>query len=82
MCFTWQEKWEKFGDVLAEKKLTLSRLVNSDMIKPEKFDHLHLVYHFTALSKIMSDYCLTRSYDYVKEIIELAKLDKARSKLN
>ena len=48
MCFTWQEKWEKFGDVLAEKKLTLSRLVNSDMIKPEKFDHLHLVYHFTV----------------------------------
>ena len=22
-CFTWQEKWEKFGHVLAEKKVTL-----------------------------------------------------------
>ena len=22
--------------------------MNSDMVKPEKFDHLHLVYHFTV----------------------------------
>ena len=22
-CFTWQRKWEKFGDVLPEKKVTL-----------------------------------------------------------
>ena len=29
----------KFGHVLAEKKVT--------MVKPEKFDHLHLGYHFT-----------------------------------
>ena len=38
----------KFGDVLAEKKVTLSRLMNSNMVKPEKFHHLHLVYHFTV----------------------------------
>ena len=46
--FTWQGKWEKFGDVLAEKKVTLSWLMNSDMVKPEKLDHRHLVYHFTV----------------------------------
>ena len=38
----------KFGDVLVEKMVTLSRLVNSDMVKPKKFDHLHLVYHFVV----------------------------------
>ena len=38
----------KFGDVLAEKRVTLSWLVNSNMVKPEKFDHLHLAYHFTV----------------------------------
>ena len=35
-CFTWQGKWKKFGDVLAEKKITLSWLMNSNMVKPEK----------------------------------------------
>ena len=45
----------KFGDVLAEKKVTLSWLMNSNMVKPEKFDHLHLVYHFTVpLTPVMS----------------------------
>ena len=39
---------EKFGDVLAKKKVTLSWLMNSNMVKPEEFDHLHLVYHFTV----------------------------------
>ena len=42
----------KFGHVLAEKKVTLWWLMNSSMVKPEKFGHLHLVYHFTIpLSK-------------------------------
>ena len=45
-CFTWGEKWEKFGDVHAERKVTLSWLINSNMVKTETFDHLHLVYHF------------------------------------
>ena len=36
---------EKFGNVLAEKKVTLSRLLNSNMAKHEIFDHLHLVSH-------------------------------------
>ena len=53
-CFTWRGKWEKFGDVLAEKKVTLSWLMNSNMVKPEKFDHLHLVYHFTVPSTIFT----------------------------
>ena len=34
-------KIEKFGDVLHEKKVSLSRLMNSNMFKPKKFDHLH-----------------------------------------
>ena len=38
----------KIGNVLAEKKGTLSWLMNSNMVKPEKFAHLHLVYHFTV----------------------------------
>ena len=36
----------KFGHVLAEKKVTLKLLMNSNIVKPETFDHLHLVYHF------------------------------------
>ena len=47
----WEWSWKKFGDVLAEKKVTLSWLINSNMVKPEKFDHLHLLYHFTVLLK-------------------------------
>ena len=47
-CFTWREKWEKIGYVLAEKKVTLSWLMNSNIVKAEKCDHLHLVYHFTV----------------------------------
>ena len=36
-----------FGHVLAEKKVILKWLMNSNMVKPEKFGHLHLVYLFT-----------------------------------
>ena len=42
----------KFGHVLAEKKVTLSWLMNSNIVKPEKFGHLHLVYHFTVPLRI------------------------------
>ena len=28
------------------KKVTLLWLMNSNMVKPKKFDHLHVVYHF------------------------------------
>ena len=38
----------KIGDVLAEKKVTLSWLMNLNTVKPEKCDHLHLGYHFTV----------------------------------
>ena len=38
----------KFGHVLPKKKLTLWSM-NSNMVKPEKFGHLHLVYHFIVL---------------------------------
>ena len=33
-CFTWRGKWEKFGDVFADKKVTLSWLMNSNKVKP------------------------------------------------
>ena len=46
--FYWPGKREKFGDVLAEKKVTLSWLMILNMVKPEKFDHIYLVYHFTV----------------------------------
>ena len=52
-CFTWRGKWEKFGDVLAEGKVTLLWLMKSNMVKPEQFDHLHLLYHLTAPLKIL-----------------------------
>ena len=42
----------KYGGVLTEKKLSLSLYMNSDMDKSEKFDHLHLVYHFTVFLNI------------------------------
>ena len=44
----WQRNWEKSGDVLAEKKVTLYWFMNSNMVKPGLFDHLHLVYYFTV----------------------------------
>ena len=47
-CFSYQGKWEKFGNLLAGRKVTSSWLMNSNMVKPEKFDHLCLVYHFTV----------------------------------
>ena len=53
-CFTWRGKWEKFGDVPAEGKVTLLWLMNSNMFKPKKFDHFHLVYHFTVPLRIWS----------------------------
>ena len=42
----------KIWRCLAEKKVTWSWLLNSGIVKPEKSDYLHLVYHFTVpLSK-------------------------------
>ena len=34
----------KFGHVLAEKKVTLWWLIDSNMVKPKKVGHLHLAY--------------------------------------
>ena len=51
-CFTWRRKWQKSGDVFAERKVTLSGLMNSNKVKSEQFYHLHLVYHFTVPLKI------------------------------
>ena len=42
-CFVWWRKWEESGDVFVEKRVTLSWLMNSNIVKPEKFDNLHLV---------------------------------------
>ena len=42
----------KIWRCLAEEKVTWSWLLNSVIVKPEKSDYLHLVYHFTVpLSK-------------------------------
>ena len=46
----------KLGHVLAEKKVTLEWLMNSNMVKPEKFGHLHLVYHFTIPLRFLKVY--------------------------
>ena len=59
-CFTWRGKWGKFGYVLTKKKVTLSWLMNSNMVKPEQLDHLHLVYPFTLPLKYIRNsfiYC-------------------------
>ena len=37
----------KFGHGLVENKVTIMN--NSNMVKPGKFGHLQLVYHFTIL---------------------------------
>ena len=65
-CFTWRLKWEKFEDVLTEKKVTLL-LVNSNMVTPEKCHHLYLVYHFTVpLNKIFHHVCEKKLEDNFK----------------
>ena len=61
-------KWEKVGDVLAEKKVTLSRLMNSNIIKPEKFDHLDLVYHFTVPLRIILMF-----YNSIQKVVKWKK---------
>ena len=55
----------KFGHVLAKKKVTLQWLMNSNMVKPEKFDHLHLVYHFTIP---LTDGLIKRTSSMLNEI--------------
>ena len=55
---TWSTKWgkwEKSGD-LAEKRVTLSSCMSSNMLKPEKFDHFHLVYHFAIPLRVCQCY--------------------------
>ena len=46
--FYLEREVEKVGDVFADRKVTLPWLMNSYMDKPEKFDQLHSVYHFTV----------------------------------
>ena len=41
--------WEKFGDILPEKKVTLSWLMNLNMVTSEKFDHLHYVLYILSI---------------------------------
>ena len=54
LMFYCRGKWEKFGDVLGERKVTLSWLMDSNMVKPKQFDHPHLVYHFTEPLRLFS----------------------------
>ena len=46
--FYLQREVGKFVHVFAETKVTLKWIMNSNMVKPEKVDHLHLLYHFTV----------------------------------
>ena len=63
----------KFEDFLAEKKVTLSWLMNSDMVKPEKSDHLHLFYHFTVPLSIVQIYWKYTSKVYLKYTASILK---------
>ena len=52
----------KFGHVLAEKKnnfITINEFKYEKFVKPEKFRHLHLVYHFTVPSSISCKWFLS-----------------------
>ena len=62
-CFIWWGKWGKFGDALAEKKVILSWLINLNMVKPEKFDHLHFAYHFTVPFMLLSTLAIFSSWN-------------------
>ena len=64
-------KWERFGDVLAEGKWTLLWLMNSNMVKPEQFDHLHLVYHFTVPLSLFYRYYIGRCSPELTQLVPL-----------
>ena len=53
---------EKFGHVLADEKVTLQWLMNSDMVKPEKLGHLYLVYHFPVPLRYIDYITISISY--------------------
>ena len=40
--------------------------MNSDMVKPEKFGHLHLVYHFTVPSRGHENFPHTLKISFLK----------------
>ena len=63
----------KFGHVLAEKKVTLSWLMNSNIVKPEKFGHLHLVYHFTVPLRIANKAYVFAFASYKFAVILISK---------
>ena len=63
----------KFEGFLAEKKVTLSWLMNSDMVKPEKSDHLHLFYHFSVPLSIVQIYWKYTSKVYLKYTASILK---------
>ena len=44
---------------------TLSWLINSNMVKPEKFDHLHFVYHFIVPLNSFSNFNFVYKFWYL-----------------
>ena len=50
--------------------------MNSNMVKPEKFDHLHLVYHFTVPLSLFYRYYLGCS----SELAQLVPLSYSRER--
>ena len=61
--------------------------MNSDMVKSEKFDHLHLVYHFTVPlkdGKFESDFKIKANYFnifFASQCTPLVNNSKLQSKL-
>ena len=44
---------EKVLDIVAEKNVTFCLFMNSNMVKSEKYDHLHFVYCFNVALEII-----------------------------
>ena len=44
---------EKVLDIVAEKNVTFCLFMNSNMVKSEKYDHLHFVYCFNVTLEII-----------------------------
>ena len=44
---------EKVLDIVAEKNVTFCWFMNSNMVKSEKYDHLHFIYRFNVALEII-----------------------------
>ena len=80
-CFTRRGNSEELGDVLAETKVTLSWVMHLDMVKPEKFHHLHLALSLSLYSTfktlfLKASFCYLHNFfiaDDTNKIYEMSK---------